>query len=39
MMAQVFDARGRPRLDDVDAFLRGNPAPAACRGEAAWVYG
>ena len=38
-VGQVFDAAGEPRMGDIDGFLRGNPAPAACRGEPEWTYG
>ena len=38
-VGQVFDASNAPRFDDVDAFLRGAYAPAACRRRPDWVYG
>ena len=38
-VGQVFDADGKPRLDDVDSFIRGRPVPANCRGDPAWTYG
>ena len=38
-VGQVFDDFDRPRMDDIDSFLRGRPAPPACRGHPDWTYG
>jgi len=38
-VGQVFDERDRPRLDDIDSFMRGVLAPVACRRVPDWVYG
>lgn len=38
-VGQVFDEFDRPRMDDVDSFLRGNLAPLECRQRDDWIYG
>lgn len=38
-VGQVFDAKDRPRRNDIEGFIRGVPTPASCRKEASWVFG
>lgn len=38
-VGQVFDALDRPRMSDIDGFIRGVPVPVSCRKEADWIYG
>lgn len=38
-VGQVFDEFDRPRLTDIDGFIRGVPIPNSCRKEPEWIYG
>lgn len=38
-VGQVFDAENRPRLDDIDSYLRGVLAPLKCRRRPDWSAG
>lgn len=38
-VGQVFDEFDRPRLTDIDGFIRGVPTPASCRKRPEWIYG
>ena len=38
-VGQVFDADDRPRMDDIDRFMRKRPAPAACRRRPNYKFG
>jgi hypothetical protein len=38
-VGQVFDELDRPRLTDIDGFIRGVPVPSSCRKEPDWRYG
>jgi hypothetical protein len=38
-VGQVFDSHDRPRLSDIDGFIRGVPIPQSCRKNADWIYG
>ena len=38
-VGQVFDAEGRPRMTDIDGFIRGRETPKACRRNPEWIYG
>lgn len=38
-VGQVFDELDRPRLTDIDGFIRGVPTPNSCRKEPEWIYG
>jgi hypothetical protein len=38
-VGQVFDEFDRPRLTDIDGFIRGVPIPSSCRKEPEWIYG
>ena len=38
-VGQVFDADDRPRLDDIDSYIRGRPVPENCRARPDWTFG
>lgn len=38
-VGQVFDGADRPRMSDIDGFIRGVPVPSKCRKEPEWIYG
>lgn len=38
-VGQVFDELDRPRLTDIDGFIRAVPIPSSCRKNAEWIYG
>jgi hypothetical protein len=38
-VGQVFDEQDRPRLTDIDGFIRGVPIPSSCRKRSDWIYG
>jgi hypothetical protein len=38
-VGQVFDSHDRPRLSDIDGYIRGVPIPQSCRKESDWIYG
>ncbi len=38
-VGQVFDEYDRPRLTDIDGFIRGVPIPSSCRKQPEWIYG
>lgn len=38
-VGQVFDELDRPRLTDIDGFIRGVPVPSSCRKQPDWIYG
>ncbi|RYH28675.1 hypothetical protein EON65_11320 [archaeon] len=38
-VGQVFDELDRPRLTDIDGFIRGVPVPSSCRKQSDWIYG
>ena len=38
-VGQVFDSHDRPRLSDIDGYIRGVPIPQSCRKQADWIYG
>ena len=38
-VGQVFDAADKPRMGDIDGFIRGRGAPVQCRKRDEWRYG
>lgn len=38
-VGQVFNENDQPRMNDVDRFLRGQPAPEPCRRNVSWIFG
>lgn len=38
-VGQVFDAQDRPRISDIEGFIRGVETPPACRRKPQWKYG
>ena len=38
-VGQVFDGLDRPRISDIDGFIKGVPIPSKCRKESEWIYG
>jgi hypothetical protein len=38
-VGQVFDADDKPRMDDINRFIRGKAIPDKCRRHPDWIYG
>lgn len=38
-VGQVFDEDDKPRMDDIDQFIRNKDIPHACRKMPTWRYG
>ena len=38
-VGQVFDAGDKPRMGDIDNYIRGRPVPQQCRLRDDWLYG
>lgn len=38
-VGQLFDSHDRPRMDDINKFIRGVATPPPCRTTTDWVFG